>query len=38
VETVQRALLERLGGSEAPVLVTTAISGEGVPALVDVIR
>jgi LAO/AO transport system kinase len=38
VDIVHRALLERLGGSEAPVLVTTAINGEGVPALVDVIR
>ena len=38
VEVVQRALLERLGDSEAPVLVTAAIKGEGVAALVDVIR
>jgi len=38
VEVVQRALLERMGGLEAPVLVTAAINGEGVPALVDVIR
>ena len=38
VEVVQRALLERLGGAEAPVLVTAAINGEGIPALVDVIR
>jgi len=38
VDTVHRALLDRLGDSGAPVLVTTAISGEGVPALVDVIR
>ena len=38
VGTVHRALLERLGGSDAPVLITTAISGEGVPELVDVIR
>jgi LAO/AO transport system kinase len=38
VDTVHRALLDRLGGSDAPVLVTTAISGEGVPGLVDVIR
>lgn len=38
VEVVQRALLERLGDSEAPVLVTAAINGEGVAALVDVIR
>jgi LAO/AO transport system kinase len=38
VDIVQRALLDRQGGAEAPVLVTTAISGEGVPALVDVIR
>ena len=38
VEVVQRALLERLGGSESPVLVTAAINGEGLDALVDVIR
>ncbi len=38
VDTVHRALLERLGGSDAPVLITAAISGEGVPELVDVIR
>lgn len=38
VDIVHRALLDRQGGAETPVLVTTAISGEGVPALVDVIR
>ncbi|MGH8870867.1 MAG: methylmalonyl Co-A mutase-associated GTPase MeaB [Acidimicrobiia bacterium] len=38
VDIVHRALLERLGDAEAPVLVTTAISGEGVAALVDLIR
>ena len=38
VDTVHRALLERLGGSDAPVLITTATTGEGVPELVDVIR
>jgi LAO/AO transport system kinase len=37
-DLVKRALLERLEGSTAPVLVTTAATGEGVPALVDVIR
>ncbi len=38
VDTVHRALLERLGGSDAPVLITTAITGDGVPGLVEVIR
>jgi LAO/AO transport system kinase len=38
VDTVHRALLERWGGSAAPVLITTAITGEGVPELVEVIR
>jgi LAO/AO transport system kinase len=38
VDTVHRALLERLGSSGAPIFVTTATTGEGVPALVDVIR
>lgn len=38
VDTVQSALLDRLGDAKAPVLVTTALTGEGVPALVDVIR
>ena len=38
VDIVQLALLDRLGGSDAPVLMTTAISGEGVPGLVDAIR
>lgn len=38
VDTVHRALVDSLGESEAPVLVTTALTGEGVPALVDVVR
>jgi LAO/AO transport system kinase len=38
VDTVHRALLERLGDSGAPVLITTAITGKGVPGLVEVIR
>jgi LAO/AO transport system kinase len=38
VDIVHRALIERVGDSGAPVLVTTAITGEGVPALVDAIR
>ncbi len=38
VDMVHRALLDRLGSSDEPVLVTAAISGEGVPALVDLIR
>ena len=38
VDTVHRALLESLGDSQTPVLVTTALTGEGVPALVDTIR
>jgi LAO/AO transport system kinase len=38
VDIVHLALLDRLGGSDAPVLITTAISGEGVPGLVDLIR
>jgi LAO/AO transport system kinase len=38
VDTVHRALLETLGDSEATVLVTTAITGEGVAALVDAVR
>jgi GTPase len=33
VDIVHRALLESLGGSDAPILVTTALTGEGVPAL-----
>jgi LAO/AO transport system kinase len=37
VDIVHRALLERLG-TDAAVLVTTATTGEGVPALVDVVR
>jgi len=38
VDTVHRALLENLGDSQAPVLVTTALTGEGVPELVDAVR
>jgi LAO/AO transport system kinase len=38
VDIVHRALLESLGDSDAPVLVTTAMTGEGVPALVDAVR
>jgi LAO/AO transport system kinase len=38
VGIVHRALLERLGDSGDPVLITTATTGEGVPALVDVVR
>jgi LAO/AO transport system kinase len=38
VDSVHRALLERMGGSDAPILITTATTGEGVPALVDVVR
>jgi LAO/AO transport system kinase len=38
VDIVHRALLDRLGNSGAPVLVTTAITGEGVAVLADVIR
>jgi LAO/AO transport system kinase len=38
VDVVHRALLERMGGSDAPILITTATTGEGVPALVDVVR
>ena len=38
VDIVHRALVERLGSSGAPILVTTATTGEGVSALVDVIR
>ena len=38
VDIVHRALLDRLGSSAATVLVTTATTGEGVPALVDAIR
>ena len=38
VDTVHRALVDSLGESEAPVLVTTALTGEGVPALVDAVR
>jgi LAO/AO transport system kinase len=38
VDSVHRALLESLGDTEAPVLVTTAITGEGVEALVDAVR
>ncbi|HVR79411.1 MAG TPA: methylmalonyl Co-A mutase-associated GTPase MeaB [Acidimicrobiia bacterium] len=38
VDTVHRALLETLGDSEATVLVTTAITGDGVASLVDAVR
>jgi LAO/AO transport system kinase len=38
VDIVQGALLDRLGSAAAPILVTTATSGEGVSALIDVIR
>jgi LAO/AO transport system kinase len=37
VDTVHRALVESLGDSQAPVLTTTAITGEGVAALVDAV-
>jgi LAO/AO transport system kinase len=37
VDTVRRALIESLGDTQAPVLITTAITGEGVPALVDAV-
>jgi LAO/AO transport system kinase len=38
VDTVHRALLEALGDTDAPILVTTAKTGDGVSALVDAIR
>lgn len=38
IDIVHRALLERLGDSKTPVIVTTATAGEGVPGLVDLIR
>jgi LAO/AO transport system kinase len=38
VDIVQRALLDSLGDSQAPVLLTTATTGEGVSALVDAVR
>jgi LAO/AO transport system kinase len=38
VDIVHLALLDRLGGSDAPVLITTALTGEGVSDLVQVIR
>jgi LAO/AO transport system kinase len=38
VDIVHRALLERIGDSGAPVLITTATTGEGVSGLVDLIR
>ncbi|HEX2404927.1 MAG TPA: methylmalonyl Co-A mutase-associated GTPase MeaB [Acidimicrobiia bacterium] len=38
VDIVHLALLDRLGGSAAPVLITTALTGEGVSDLVEVIR
>jgi LAO/AO transport system kinase len=37
-DIVHRALLERIGGSGEPVLITTATTGEGVSPVVDVIR
>jgi LAO/AO transport system kinase len=37
-DIVHRALLERIGGSGEPVLITTATTGEGVSLVVDVIR
>jgi LAO/AO transport system kinase len=37
-DIVHRALLERIGESGEPVIITTATTGEGVSALVDVIR
>lgn len=38
VDTVHRALVEALGDKDAPVLVTTAATGDGVSALVDAVR
>ena len=38
VDTVHRALQESLGDAQTPILITTAITGEGVPELVDAIR
>ncbi len=38
VDIVHLALLDRLGGSDAPVLITTALTGEGVSDLVEAIR
>jgi LAO/AO transport system kinase len=38
VDTVHRALLESLGDSRPAVLVTTALTGEGVSELVDAVR
>jgi LAO/AO transport system kinase len=37
-DTVHRALLDSLGEPHAPILVTTAITGEGVPALIEAVR
>jgi LAO/AO transport system kinase len=37
VDIVRRALVESLGDSEAPVLTTTALTGEGVASLVDAV-
>jgi LAO/AO transport system kinase len=38
VDTVHRALVEALGDTDAPVLVTTAATGDGIAALVDAVR
>jgi LAO/AO transport system kinase len=38
VDTVHRALLESLPDPQAPVLITTATTGQGVAALVDAVR
>jgi LAO/AO transport system kinase len=38
VDTVHRALLESLPDHRAPVLITTATTGQGVAALVDAVR
>jgi LAO/AO transport system kinase len=38
VDNVHRALLDSLGDTDAPILVTTALSGEGVEALVSAVR
>ncbi len=37
-DTVHRALLETIGDNDAPILVTTAITGEGVDALIRAVR
>ncbi|MGH8912922.1 MAG: methylmalonyl Co-A mutase-associated GTPase MeaB [Acidimicrobiia bacterium] len=38
VDIVHRALLESVGDSDTPIMVTTALTGEGVAALVDAVR